>query len=128
MKTVFRPVLILVIAFAAVSFAMIAALVVLAASGNQIDSAVWIRCSLVLASSVLLVVFASRAARGARDAWVRLRIISPIVVAAIIVIVSIPGFLPDWVRLEQALCGLLVLPAAILVNLPRAKTSFSPEA
>jgi hypothetical protein len=59
---------------------------------------------------------------------VRLCIVSPIVVAAIIVIVSIPGFLPDWVRIEQAVCGILVLPVAILVNLPRTRALFPARA
>ena len=67
-------------------------------------------------------------ARGSRSAWRRLRIIAPIVVVAVIVIVSIPGFLPDWVRLEQAVCGALVLPAAIILNLPRTRSLFAAGA
>jgi hypothetical protein len=124
----FRPVLVLLTLFLGVSVAMLAALAVLTATGSPQDIAIWIRCSFVLASSVLLLLFAVSAARGSRAAWIRLRIVAPIVVVAVIVIVAIPGFLPDWVRLEQALCGALVLPVAILANLPRARALYARKA
>jgi len=123
-RTAFRPVTALVAAFAGVSLLMEAFLATVTAIGIGIDIAVWIRCTIVLGSAFLLLFFTRSAARGSRPAWVRLRIISPIIVVAVIVIVSIPGFLPDRVRVEQAVCGLLVLPAAILVNLPRARAHF----
>ena len=120
----FRPVLILFAAFVLVSIAMEAVLVVQSVAGASVDGAVWSRCSLVLASSIVLLLLAIGAVRGSRAAWRRLRIVSPIVVVAVIVIVAIPGFLPDWVRLEQAVCGALVLPAAIILNLPRTAALF----
>jgi hypothetical protein len=120
----FRPVLVLFAAFILVSIAMEAVLVVQSIAGSPVDGAVWTRCSLVLASSIVLLLLTIAAVRGSRAAWRRLRIISPIVVIAVIVIVSIPGFLPDWVRLEQAVCGALVLPAAIILNLPRTAALF----
>ncbi|MBS1698297.1 MAG: hypothetical protein JST25_07835 [Actinobacteria bacterium] len=127
-RRAFRPVLILSWAFVAVSAAMIAFLAADTATGAGFETAIWIRCSLVLASAIVVLAMAVSAARGSRGAWVRLRIVSPIVVAAVVVIVSIPGFLPDWVRLEQSLCGLLLLPVAILVNLPRMRVLYAPKA
>jgi hypothetical protein len=129
LRTRFRPVIVLFAAFALVSLAMEAVLVVQSTGlpripSVSVDGAVWTRCSLVLASAVVLLLLAVGASRGSRPAWRRLRIISPIVVVAVVVIVSIPGFLPDWVRLEQAACGALVLPAAILLNLPRTAALF----
>lgn len=124
----FRPILILLTAFVVVSCAMEAVLVVQSATGLDIESAIWIRCSLVLASSVTVLLFAVAAARGSRNAWIRLRIISAVVVVAVIVIVSIPGFLPDWVRIEQGICGALVLPVAVLLNLPRFSALFPKRA
>ena len=123
-RTVFRPVLILLAGFLVVSAVMEVVLIALSATGGPIDSTVWTRCSLVLGSSIILLLFAFRAARGSRSYWLRVRIISPIVVTAVVVVVSIPGFLPDWVRVEQGVCGVLVLAAAILVNLPRARAHF----
>ncbi|MGO4300398.1 hypothetical protein [Leifsonia sp. RAF41] len=123
-----RPILILLTAFVVVSAAMEAVLVIQTATGTPVGIAIWIRCSLVLASSIILLLIAGSAARGSRPSLVRLRIISPIVVAAVVVIVAIPGFLPDWVRIEQAVCGALVLPVAILVNLPHIRSHFPKDA
>ena len=120
-RAAFRPVLALVWTFVALSAAMVAFLAVLTAVGVGVDIAVWVRCSIVFGSSVLLLIFGIGAARGSRNALLRLRIVAPIIVAAVVVIVSIPGFLPDWVRIEQAVCGLLVLPVAIIANLPRTR-------
>lgn len=127
-RAAFRPVVLLSWAFVAVSAAMIAFLSLATATGTAFEIAIWIRCALVLASGIVVVAMAVAAARGSRGAWVRLRIVSPIIVAAVIVIVSIPGFLPDGVRIEQAVCGLLLLPVAILVNLPRMRALFTPKA
>ena len=127
-RAAFRPVVLLSWAFVAVSAAMIAFLAIGTATGTAFEIAIWIRCSLVLASGIVVLTMAVSAARGSRGAWVRLRIVSPIIVAAVVVIVSIPGFLPDGVRIEQAGCGLLLLPVAILANLPRMRTLFAPKA
>ena len=119
-----RPVIALLAGFLGVSAAMVAALIVLTATGTSIDIAVWIRCVIVLGSSILPLVFAGGAARGSRSMLLRLRIFTPVILAAIIVIVSIPGFLPAWVRIEQAMCGALLLPAIILMFLPRTSALF----
>jgi len=123
-RTALRPVLILLAGFLVVSAAMEVVLIVLSMTKGAVDSAIWSRCSLVLASSIVLLRFAVGAARGARRSWFRVRIIIPIVVIAVVAVVSIPGFLPDWVRVEQGVCGALVLGVAILVNLPRARALF----
>lgn len=128
LRPTFRPVLVLLAGFLLVSIAMEAVLVVQSLSGTSVDDSVWIRCSLVLGSSVVLLLLGASAARGSRNAWIRTRIIAPVVVVAVVVIVSIPGFLPDWVRLEQAVCGALVLPVAIILNLPRAAALFPKPA
>lgn len=127
-RAAFRPAIVLLAAFALVSLAMVAVLIVQSSTGTAVDTAIWIRCSLVLASAIVMLLIARSAGRGSRGAWVRIRIISPVVVAAVIVIVSIPGFLPDWVRIEQAVCGLLVLPAAILLNRPSMRRHFAESA
>lgn len=127
-RAAFRPALILVATFLAISAAMLVFLAGASAAGAGFDSAIWIRSSLVLASAIVLLLLAVGAVRGSRSAWVRLRIISPVVLVAVIVIVSIPGFLPDWVRIEQAVCGILMLPVAIFVNLRRTRALFPAKA
>ena len=127
-RALFRPILVLLWCFLALSAAMLTFLAVLTSIGAPVGIAIWIRCSFVLASAVVLLLIAVFGARGSRPSWVRLRIIAPVVVLAVIVIVSIPGFLPDWVRVEQAVCGALVLPVAILANLRRAGAAFRRDA
>ena len=127
-RTRFRPYVVLLAAFVVVSLAMEAVLVVQSVTGTAVDGAVWVRCSLVLASSIVLLLLAIGATRGSRSAWIRVRIISVVVVVAVIVIISIPGFLPDWVRVEQGVCGGLVLPVAIFTNLPRTAVLFPKAA
>jgi hypothetical protein len=124
----FRPFLVLLAAFVLVSLAMEAVLVVQSVLGTSVDGAVWTRCSAVLASSVVLLLLTIGAARGSRSAWIRVRIISVVVVVAVVVIVSIPDFLPAWVRIEQGVCGGLVLPIAILVNMRRTGELFPKRA
>jgi hypothetical protein len=123
-----RTVLALLTAFVVVSAAMLLVLGGLTAAGTSIDVAVWVRCGIVLGSAIVLLLFGLGAVRGSRSALTRLRIVAPIVVVAVAVIVSIPGFLPGWVRLEQALCGLLVLPVAIIANLPRTRARLAAKA
>ena len=57
---------------------MEAVLVVQSLNGSSVDTAIWIRCSLVLASAIVLFLISLAAARGSRRAWIRLRIISVI--------------------------------------------------
>ncbi|NNC12269.1 hypothetical protein HII28_10315 [Planctomonas sp. JC2975] len=127
-RAALRPVRTLLAVYFGVSAAMIVAIGVLSALGNAQDPAVWIRCSLVLGSAAVLLAIMARATRGSRSALIRLRIITPVVLAAIIVIVSIPGFLPGWVRIEQGLCGAILLPAVILLFLPRTAALSRREA
>jgi hypothetical protein len=124
----FRPFLVLLAGFVLVSLAMELVLVAQSSLGAAVDGAVWGRCSAVLASSIVLLLLTVGAARGQRTAWIRVRIISVVVVAAVVVIVSIPGFLPPWVRIEQGVCGGLVLPVAILVNLRSTGALFPKRA
>lgn len=124
----FRPILRLLAAFLVVSAAMIAFLIVATLFIAPIDVAVWIRSGFVLASSIVLLLCARSAARGSRSAWIRLAVIAPVILVAVVVIVSIPGFLPGWVRIEQAVCGALVLPVVILALLPRTRALFPREA
>jgi hypothetical protein len=127
-RAAFRPVFAFITAFLVLSAAMIAFVAVLAVFGVGVDSAVWIRGSFVVASGIVLLAIARVAARGSRSALIRLRIIMPVVIIALIVIVSIPGLLPDWARVEQAVCGALLLPAAVMIWMPRVSILYPKTA
>jgi hypothetical protein len=44
---------------------------------------------------------------------------------AIIVIVAIPGAFPVWLRVEQAVCGLLLAGVVLLVNRAPVRALFA---
>lgn len=100
----------------------VAALVLIAVLRNNpaaVTPAVWVRATIVTASALVMTWFAARAIRGEARARLRLRIVSAIVLVAIVVIVALPGVFPVWFRIEQAVCGLPLLGAVILVNARR---------
>ena len=114
--TAFRSVKLLVGGYLTISVLTLVAIVVLRHHAAVVTSAVWVRGVIVVASALLMSAFAVRAARGSRRAYLRLRIVSAIMVAAIVVIVALPGTFPLWMRVEQGVCGFLLLGVIGIVN------------
>ena len=119
----------LLTAFLAISVLTVAAVVLMRHNPALVTTAVWVRTPLVAASAAILLLFARRAAAGHRGSFRRLRIISMVVLAAIIGVVAWPGAFPAWLRVEQAGCGLLLLSVVIRTNLRvvRAAMAAGPE-
>jgi hypothetical protein len=119
----FRPVLLLTGAYAALSILTFGVIVLFRDHPAMVTDAVWVRATLVVASSLLTFAFARSAARGSRKGLLRLRIVSAVMLVAIAVIVAWPGLFPLWLRIEQAACGLLLLGVTVLINgrRPRAR-------
>ena len=112
----FRPVLLLTGAYAALSVLTLVVIVLFRNDRAMVTDAVWVRATIVFASSLLTFAFARSAARGSRKGLLRLRIVSAVMLVAIVVIVVLPGLFPLWLRIEQAACGLLLLGVTVLVN------------
>jgi lysylphosphatidylglycerol synthetase-like protein (DUF2156 family) len=112
----FRWVLGLVGAYLVLSVLTLGVIVLLRDDTSMVTDAVWVRATIVVGSALLTLAFARRAARGSRKAFLRLRIVSAVMLVAIAVIVSLPGAFPVWLRVEQGACGLLLLGVAVLVN------------
>jgi len=89
------------------------------------SSTVWIRDIIVVVIGALLIVFASRAHRGSRGAYRRMRLMTTVAPVAIVVIVAIPhdGF-PAWMKIEQALVGVLLAAAATMVSRKRVRRAY----
>ncbi|WP_436529883.1 hypothetical protein [Actinoplanes sp. HUAS TT8] len=102
--------------YVALSFSTLGAIVALRDNAALVTDAVWVRGTIVAAASLLSLLFAVKALRGNRKALLRLRIVTAIMLVAIVVIVAIPGMFPLWFKLEQVACGLLLLPAVIRIN------------
>jgi hypothetical protein len=57
---------------------------------------------------------AVRTGRGSRAAFVLVRVSALTMLAAVIVVVSIPGYLPSWVTVEQIGCGALLAGVVLI--------------
>lgn len=123
----FRSVKLLVGSYIAISVATLIAIVFLRNDSSVVNDAVWVRGTIVVASALLTLSFAARAARGHRRAFLRLRIISAIMVVAIAVIIALPGTFPTWLKIEQGCCGLVLLGVVALVNGKALRSAFAAK-
>ena len=121
----FRNVQLLVITYLALSVLTLAAIIALRNDAAAVNSAVWTRGSIVVASALLTFAFARRAARGSKKGYLRLRIVSAVMLVAIVVIVALPGTFPLWMKFEQGVCGLLLLGVALIVNGKHLRSVFT---
>ncbi|MER6947544.1 hypothetical protein ABT294_26280 [Nonomuraea sp. NPDC000554] len=114
--TAFRAMKLLVSGYVALSVLTLVAVYLLRRDPGLVNDAVWIRGGIVAFTSVLMLVFVVGTARGRRRAYLRLRIASGLMVVAIAVLISIPGFLPMWMRIEQGVCGVLLVGIVMIAN------------
>ncbi|AEV83243.1 membrane protein [Actinoplanes sp. SE50] len=101
--------------YVALSFSTLGAIVALRDT-HYVTDAVGVRASLVALASLISLHLSVRALRGSRGALLRLRIVTAIMLVAIVVIAALPGMFPLWFRLEQVACGLLLLTPVIRIN------------
>jgi hypothetical protein len=123
-KPAFRGVKTLVGAYLGLSVLTLVAIVLMRHHPGIVTPAVWVRATIVVASALLMTAFTARAARGSSRAYLRLRLVSAIMVAAIVVIVALPGTFPVWLKIEQAGCGLLLIGVVVIVNRRQIRASF----
>ncbi|MFE3548088.1 hypothetical protein ACFXN2_05355 [Streptomyces kronopolitis] len=112
----FRGAKLLVGGYLALSVLALVAIVLLRDHPALVNDAVWVRGSIVVASASVMFGCAVHAARGSRGAWRRLRVISGVMVGAIVVIIVVPGAFPVWLKWEQGAWGILLIGVVLLVN------------
>jgi hypothetical protein len=122
-----RIVRLLVGCYLGISVLTVAAIALLHSHTAEVNSAVWTRGTIVAAVALLTHVFAARAARGHRLAYLRLRIVSAIQVVAIAVIIALPGTFPLWLKVEQGGCGVLLIGVVVMVNAKHVRALFDPK-
>jgi hypothetical protein len=90
-----------------------------------VNPTVWNRSSIILISSLLTLIYVAGASRGSARAYSRLRLASACTLVAIVVIVALPGLLPAWMKVEQAVCGLLLLGVVVGVNSTKVRSIYA---
>ncbi|MEV4314143.1 hypothetical protein [Actinocrispum sp. NPDC049592] len=116
-----RTVKLLALGYLGLSVLTLVAIVLMRDDPAEVNDVVWTRGTIVVLAALLTLWFTSGAAKGQRRAYLRLRITSAIMVVAIAVLVSLPGLLPLWMRIEQGVCGLLLLGVVLIINARRVR-------
>lgn len=115
-QAAFRSTRLLAGGYLGISVLTLVAIIVMRNNAAEVNSAVWTRGVIVAASALLTFALTTRAARGSRRAYLRLRRVTPIMVVAIAVIIALPGTFPLWMKIEQGACGLLLIGVVTVVN------------
>ncbi len=89
-----------------------------------VSPAVWVRGTIVVISALLTALFTIQMTRGSRNGYLRLRIVSAVMVIAIVIITALPGLFPLWMRIEQGGCGLLLLGVVVIINNKHLRQAF----
>ncbi|GLY70677.1 hypothetical protein [Amycolatopsis taiwanensis] len=113
-----------VAAYGAFSVAVLIVVVILSLTGREVTSFMWGRTGGMFASAAVTCWLTVLAARGARSAYLRVRIIVVVAPIAIIAIDSIPGALPPWFVVMQIAGALALVPAAFIVNRSEVRAAF----
>lgn len=124
-QTAFRNVKLLVGCYLGLNTLTLVAIVLLRNNTAIVTPAVWIRGTIVVASALLTTFFAAQMARGSRGGYRRLRLVSTIMLVVIVVIIALPGTFPLWMKIEQGVCGLLLLGVVMIVNKKHLRSTFT---
>jgi hypothetical protein len=127
-SSVLRTIRVLAACYAALSALTLVAAFLMAANPVLVPDSVWVRGVIVLVSSLLLNAFAARAARGSRGAWRRVWLFSAVMAVAIVVIIAIPGVFPAWMKVEQGVCGALLVAVVVLARGRVLRAAFAAPA
>lgn len=126
-QTVFRRVNLLVGCYLGISILTLVAIVLLRNNIALVTPAVWVRGIIVTASALLTTFFVARMTRGSRAGYLGLRLESAIMFVAIVVIIALPGLFPLWMKIEQGICGLLLLGVVVIVNGKHLRSTFATK-
>lgn len=116
-RSALGPIIALVSIYLGLSLLTITTAVVFRDDATLVNTAVWIRGSIVAVTAALMLRFAIGARGGNPRAYLRLRIVSAVMVVAIgVILIALSADFPFWMLAEQATCGALLVAVVILAN------------
>lgn len=121
-----RNVKLLVGGYLVISLLTLAAIILLHNTiAGMAPVSVWVRGIIVVVHAGVTLGFTARMARGSRAGFILLRITSAGMLVAIAVILAIPGDFPLWFKVEQGVCGALLLGVVMLLFGKRMRSVFA---
>ncbi|MEV0151679.1 MULTISPECIES: hypothetical protein [unclassified Nonomuraea] len=105
-----------VMLFGAVSAIVLAVVAVMAFTGHEATSFMWIRGAILLAVTPLIYRMTVRASEGSYKAFDRVRTLSTIMPIAIIGVDLIPGLCPAWYAVLQGLSAPALIGVAFITR------------
>jgi predicted small integral membrane protein len=115
-STGLRTVRRLVGAYVVLSLATVATIVVLSkVSPGNVNPQAWVRGIIVAGTSLLTLGIARRASPDQPRTLLRLRLVLIIILLAVVGVLFFVA-LPAWMRVEQGLCGVILLGAAVFAQ------------
>jgi len=119
-----RSAKLLVGGYLGISALTLVAIIVLRDNSAVVTAAVWVRGTIVVASALLTALFAAQMARGSRGGYLRLRIVSAVMLVAIVAIIALTDPFPLWMKIEPGVCGLVLLGVVLIINGRRLRSAF----
>ncbi|MEV4096908.1 hypothetical protein [Streptosporangium saharense] len=115
-----------VVLFGAVGAIVLGTVAVMAFTGHEVSSFMWIRGGILLAVAPLIYRMVVRASDGSYKALDRVRTLSTILPIAIIGVDLIPGLCPAWYAVLQGLSALALVGVAFITRGSAMRAAF-PE-
>jgi hypothetical protein len=113
--------------YAAVSVLTLMAIVVFSSNPDIVTDAVWVRGSILAVTSLITFAIGASMAKGSRSNYRRVQIIALAQVVAIIVIEAVPGGFPIWFKIENGVCGALLVIVVLLTFARSVRSAFAPR-
>jgi hypothetical protein len=113
--------------YLAVSLLTIAVMIVLNHNAAIAPAPVWVRGLIVVLHAAITLAFAVRMARGSRVGYTLLRLSSAGMLVAIAVILAIPGDFPLWFKIDQGICGVLLLGVIMVLFGKQVRSVFAKQ-
>ncbi|UQI46264.1 hypothetical protein M1P56_18910 [Streptomyces sp. HU2014] len=124
-RQAFRGAKLLVGSYAGLSLLTLVAIILLRKHHDIVTDAVRVRAGVVVATSLLMASFVTRAARGHSRSYLRLRLASGVMLVVIAAVIALPGAFPVWLKVEQGVCGVLLAGVVLIVNSKRVRSAFA---
>ncbi|MFI5613935.1 hypothetical protein [Amycolatopsis sp. NPDC051903] len=110
--------------YAVVSALTLLAIVVFSGDPAIVTSAVWVRGSILAGASLVTFAIGVAMAKGSRSSYRRVQIIALAQVVAIVVIECVPGAFPIWFKIENGVCGALLVLVVFLTFARTVRSAF----